>query len=384
MDGPRRFAVCLLAALSFSAALSAAADPPRELTAHQLNNRGVATAKSGDFAGGVSDLRRALEIAPEDQLINTNLSGMLTDWARQLERAGEVDQAESLLKEAVGHHPANGSAFARLGDLAYFVRSDFDQALAYWKQAYPHLPDEHRRTIADRISQAQRDQTIERDFLVERTAHFEIRVPRQGGVEVGPLKVILEEQYSRLALKLGEGPPTVTVIIYLAKDLWRTYYQRDWSMGFYDGRLRLSWSELATEALSAMVAHELTHAFFHTRYRSGLPIWVHEGFAQLQEDARLRGPDEQRMEESIISGESWVPLKWLDRRFAQPSNVEDVARAYVEARLVVADLIAHHGMGQFAVFLNELARGAPVERAYETAFAPSRWAQTDRSFIGKN
>jgi tetratricopeptide (TPR) repeat protein len=384
MGGHRRFAVCLLAAFSLFFAFGgrvAAADAPRGLSAHQLNNRGVATAKSGDFAHGVADLRQALEIAPTDQLIRKNLSGMLIDWARQLERAGEVLRAESLLREAVGYEPENGLAFARLGDLAYFVRSDFDQALTYWKQAYPNLPDEGRRTLADRISQAQRDQTIERGFLVDRTAHFEIRIPRDSHVQVGPLQTILEQAYRQLGSVLGEGPPTVTVIIYGASDLRRTYYQRDWALGFYDGRLRLLWTELGTEALHAMVAHELAHAFLQYRYRNGLPIWVHEGFAQLQEHARLRGPDERQAEEAIISGASWVPLKWLDRRFTQPSHREDVMRAYVQARLVVNDLMARYGMGRFAAFLNELSRGAAVNTAYETAFAPARWSQTDRSFL---
>jgi hypothetical protein len=386
MDGPRRFAVCLAAAFSLAVVpdgRTAAADSgsSQDLSPHQLNNRGVAAAKSGDFAGGVADLRRALDIAPQDRLIRKNLSGMLTDWARRFERSGQAERAEALLREAAGHEPENGLAFARLGDLAYFVRSDFDQALAYWKQAYPHLPDEHRRAIADRISQAQRDQAIERDYLVDRTAHFEVRIPREGRVEADPLKTILEEAYGRLESALGEGPPTVTVIIYGASDLRRTYYQRDWALGFYDGRLRLLGTELGTETVHAMVAHELTHAFLRHRYLGSLPIWVHEGVAQLQEPERLRGPDERRAEEAIISGASWVPLKWLDHRFIQPSNLEDVMRAYVQARLVVDGLIARYGRGRFAAFLNELSRGAAVEAAYETAFAPARWAQTDRSFL---
>ena len=371
-----RYRITVISVLITVIPASFAADS-RHPSAAELNNQGVRAAQDGQFATGVDYLRRAVTADPNDPLLRTNLSGVLTEWAGRLEHTGEVDQAERLLQEALQHEPANGRAFALLGDIAYFRRSDFAKAVDYWKRAYATLPAEEQRMAADRIAQAQRDQTIEHGFASKRTAHFEIRLARQQGIDLEALERLLEEAYARLMNGLGSGPSTITVIVYSRQDLRRTYNQRDWALGFYDGRLRLAWNEVASALAPSLIAHELTHAFLRHAYAGGLPIWVHEGLAQVEEGARPMAEQERRWEEGVRSGSSWVPVKWLDRRFTHPSNTEDVARAYVEARLIVARLIERHGMGQFTAFLKQLSDGAAIEATYDAAFAPDRWARTD-------
>ena len=83
----------------------------------------------------------------------------------------------------------------------------------------------------------------------------------------------------------------------------------------------------------------------------------------------------------MVSGTLWVPLKWLDRRFTHPSGREDVARAYVESRMVVTELVKRHSFETFKAFLELLAQGIPVDAAYDRAFTPSRWSRTDQSIV---
>jgi tetratricopeptide (TPR) repeat protein len=309
--------------------------------------------------------------------IRKNLSGMLADWAALREQAGETDQAERLLREATTHDPTNGMAFVRLGDLAYFRRSRFAEAIGYWKQAYGKIPSEEWPGVAERISQAQRDQAIERGFVSAKTAHFDIRI-QEHHVNVDALGPMLEEAHARLTQALGFGPSTITVIVYTARDLQRTYNQRDWAMGFYDGRLRMLWDEIGAAMAKPLIAHELTHAFLHEAYGPALPIWVHEGLAQYEEGLRPASESEIRAEEGVLAGTQWIPLKWLDRRFRQPADRDDVLRAYVQARLVVGALVSRHGMDRFKQFLDALSRGTLIEAAYNAAFAPAQWSHTDR------
>ena len=105
-----------------------------------LNTLGVTAARRGQFELGVDYLRKALQANPGDALLRKNLSGILTDWASQREQAGDVERAEQLLLEAIAHDGDNSAALARLGDLCYFKRSDFTQAIEYWKRAYGKLP----------------------------------------------------------------------------------------------------------------------------------------------------------------------------------------------------------------------------------------------------
>ena len=376
----------LLAAGLLAGAVAVSADDPArtDQLASDLNNRGVAAAQAGQWAEAVEQLRRAVKVNPDAMLLRKNLSGILTDWAAQLEQGGDGARAEPLLLEAVTYDSGNGAAYVRLGDLAYFQRSDFNAAISYWKQANGKIADAEWHAIADRISQAQRDAAIEREFVSHPTAHFDIRVHQQVNADWDALGRQLEAAYARLTERLGDGPQKITAILYSARDMQRTYNQRDWAIGFYDGRLRLLGRELGTEMTPVLIAHELTHAFLHDAYGPTLPIWVQEGVAQFQEGDRPRSKEELQRERAVMDGGAWIPLKWLDRRFAQPTSRDDVVRAYVQARLVAAALIRRHGPDRFKEFMAALASGQPVSAAYEAAFAPERWAGTETSSMLKD
>jgi tetratricopeptide (TPR) repeat protein len=349
-----------------------------EALATRLNNQGVEAARQGRWEEGVDLVRRAVTANPDDGTARKNLSGMLLDWSFALERSGDLARAESVLLEAVAHDPKLGAAYVRLGDLAFFRRSAFSDAIRYWKQAGGNVSPSEWRAVADRISQAQRDAVIERDFVSQATEHFDIRMARDGTTDLDALAGQLEATYAALATQLGGGPPMIPVIVYAERDIRRTYNQRDWALGFYDGRLRLLGRELAAGGSGWLLAHELAHAFLHHAYPSISLIWVHEGFAQLQEN-RPVSDDERELERAVAGGGAWVPLKWLDRRFTHPSRRDDVVHAYVQARLVVEALITRHGIEKFQAFLRELAQGAEAGAAFDKTFAPDRWAGTDNS-----
>jgi tetratricopeptide (TPR) repeat protein len=358
-------------------------EPPAsaDATATDLNNRGVLAAQGGRFEEGVSLLRQAIERAPKDLTVRRNLSGILTDWAPQLERQGKIDDALRVLEQASRLDPTNGIAFARLGDLLYLRRGEMAQAIEAWRQAHRHVAAAARQAIANRITQAQRDALIERGFVGHQTAHFDIRVEHARRAEVSTLERLLETCYEQLSRALGQGPARLAVIVYAERDLRRVYNQRDWAIGFYDGRIRFRLDDIAEPYLADVLAHELAHAFLHHLYGDGLPVWVHEGYAQLQEREHPRNPEETRIEEGVKARTLWVPLKWLDRRFVQPSGTDDLARAYVQARLVVGELVARHGGEPFRAFLAQLSRGTAVEVAYDHAFAPSRWSRADQGLL---
>ena len=349
--------------------------------ATELNNRGVTEARAGRFKEGAALLRLALTRDPADTLTRQNLSGVLTDWARQLEQQGHVDEAIATLREAVEHNPENGLAVVRLGDLFYLKRSDMSWAIRYWQQAHGKVSASLWQAVANRLTAAQRDQLIERGFTASQTAHFDIRFQASRDVNLVTLQQVLEETYAQLSQQLGRSPSRVTVIVYTDQDLRRVYDQRDWALGLYDGRIRLRLDELTQPYLQDMVAHELAHAFLQHGYGDRLPIWVHEGFAQLQERTRPQSPEAERIARGVASRTMWIPLKWLDRHFEQPSSTEDVARAYLEARLVVDELMRRYGIKHFKAFLEQLSGGTGVGEAYDQAFAPSRWSKTDQGIF---
>ena len=383
-------------------------------TATDLNNQAVLEGRAGRVEEGVALLRQALALAPNDPEIRRNLSSALTDWARTLQAQGPVDRPIALLEEAVQLEPRNGPAWVSLGDLSYFHQSDFDQAIRCWRQARGALTDAQWQPVAERLSQAERDQAVERQFATHETPHFRVRFAAapldQGGLTGRGLAARvgerLEEAYARLQEALGVNPSALTVILYPPGDLQRLSKRREWGIGFYDGRIRIRQQDLGTNQEARILAHELAHAFLHRAYGPRLPIWVHEGYAQVSEPPRplfeeqsrwwamtigVSMPPRSQTQTFVHAGRSrsdrhktgaglvdqthWVPLQWLDSRFQQPVGSDELERAYRQARMVVAFLINRHGQARFTDFLQRLSKSEAVDAAYEAAFAPSRWSR---------
>lgn len=372
----------LLATLAESQANDVNPPSPSQPPASELNNRGVTAARDGRFEEGVALLRQALAMEPGDPLTRKNLSGVLTDWGRQLQRQGHIDRAVPTLQEAIEYDPHNGMAPLVLGDLLYLNRSEMAAAVQLWKRAHGKIPEAVWPSVANRIAQAERDQLFEHDVSIRRTAHGEIRFQHANTEDLDALEQAFEAAYAKLVEQLGAGPPRLTVIVYSASDLRRVYsLQRDWALGFYDGRIRLTLQELGRVHLDDIVAHELAHAFLHYTYGDRLPIWVHEGYAQLQERVQVRRGEAARIEAGLQARALWIPLKWLDRHFQQPSGDEDVARAYLQARLATQELITRYGTARFLSFLGKLSSGMRIEQAYDEVFAPARWARADHGIF---
>ncbi len=345
-----------------------------------LNNRGVLEAKAGRLEESVRLLRQASALAPDDKKFRTNLSGVLTDWAAQLEQQGQLDRAVAMLEEAVALHPSNGPALVRLGDFYYVTRSDLSKAVACWKRAHGDVPAQAWQLVSQRITQAELDMRVERVFTSSRTEHFQIRFERaEHGQWVDRLGTLLEQAHTRLSATFGRAPSQLTVILYDVGSFERMAGRRDWALGLYDGRIRLRLDEIGAERVEALIAHELAHAFLTEIYGARIPVWIHEGFAQLQEPAHTLTSRQQELLRGVQSGTNRVPLKWLDQRFVRPSDRDDLERVYVQARWAVEMLIERYGAGRFRLFLERLAAGKAIEQVFDETFAPSKWARFEQS-----
>ncbi len=349
--------------------------------ATELNNQAIQEAQAGHLTEAVSLLRQAWELAPSDSKIRSNFSQALTDQALALRRSGRTEQAVKLFRESVQVDAANGRAWIELGNLCYLELNDFDQAIDCWKQARGLVPASHWQAVSERLSQAERDRMIERRFAAYPTEHFQIRFPgpeyEEMAVRIGQW---LETEYDLFSKELGVSPRP-TVILYGGKDFERLSARRDWSIGFYDGRIRIRIEDIGTPYEPQILSHELAHAFLHEAYGNRIPTWLHEGYAQLKEPPRMLSPREKELESRLVSGTAWIPLKWLDSRFEQPSNTEDVGRAYMESRIVAQFLINAHGMERFKEFLERLASGESMEGAFDASFSPSRWSRVEQGIL---
>ncbi|MCM8812287.1 MAG: hypothetical protein NC910_04485 [Candidatus Omnitrophica bacterium] len=353
-----------------------------ESTASELNNRAIAEARDGRLEQAVSFLREAFSIAPDDEQIRRNLSFALSDLAMHKAGGEKVSESFDLLQEAVGLYDRNGLAWVRLGDLYYLQRNDFANAIRAWEKAHGLVPEPQWEVVSKRISQAQRDQAVERRFLIESTDHFQVRFPEDAQrLKAQHVGAVLEREYRYLAQELGQIGGQVTVILYRVGQFEKVNAQFDYAIGFYDGRIRIRLEDVQTPWEAAILSHELAHAFLHKLYGSRLPVWIHEGYAQWKEPARPLSEREQEIADKIHRKVLWVPLKWLDAHFEQPSDAADMERAYAQARIVVSYLIEKHGIERFKEFLKRLSIGEAVPDAFEAGFPAEKWSRVEQGIL---
>jgi len=367
------FLVCAYYVFTFPRPAQAA---PASAQAVEMNNKAIALAKKGKFVNAVSLLRKAASLDPSAPEIRRNLSQTLTDYASQLQTQGKSANAKPLLQEAVQIDSMNGPAWLILGDILYLRESRLEEALSAWQKALAAAPSDKRSLVIDRMNKAKLDQSVERGFAQTSTEHFLIRF-RQGfnPEAVAQLGLFMEERYALLATELNVNPQKITLIIYPLGSFERLNRRSDWAVGMYDGRIRMREDDIGSAHEKTILSHELAHAFLHEGFGGSIPAWIHEGYAQLKEFEPASSVTDQELENALESRNQWIPVKWLDKHFAQPDSDTDVDRAYIEARMAVRRLLERYGAEKFSLFIRKISSGMPVDKAFNEAFRPARFSR---------
>jgi len=332
------------------------------------------TLNKADLESTLSNLQTALKKDPKSERIKQNLSAALTDQARVFFERKQTDQAFSNLKEAVSLAPKNGPAWFFLGDIAYLQQSDFRYALKCWKKAFPLAPSEIQRQITERISRAELDNHLEQGHVVFPSKHFDIRYPVSfSKEEARRIGDFMEGEYSKLAAELNTSPARLTLIVYQKQSFDRLTGQHDETLGMYDGRIRIGAKDIGGPFEAIILSHELAHAFLQHAFGNNLPIWIQEGYAQAKEPQRVLTEDQKRIDRELSSGAGWIPLKWLDRKFSQPTNLEDVTRSYLQSRRVVRYLLRSGKGAAFQQFVERITKGETTKEAFLAEYPGLSW-----------
>lgn len=348
----------------------------------ELNQEGIEAAEKGDFEKAVTKLEQAYHSKNEAQIAK-NLSKILSDWAIKLYNQNQSDQALLKLEDSVKYDSSNGPAWYFMGDIHYLKRSNFESALKAWKKALETAPNQIRPAIIERISRAETDMKLERNFNAKESAHFVVRYPESVSQSfVESVISILESEYQKLSSELNVSPSRLNVIVYPKQSFDRLSSRFDWALGFYDGRIRIRENELGSGLETTILSHELAHAFLQNGFGANVSTWIHEGYAQTREPPRNFSEDEKEVLEGVKNRTKWIPLEWIDKRFVQPVDSDDVTRAYLQSSIAVSYLIQKFGMDQFRQFLKVISQGKSISEAFDRTFRSLKWsAFSNGSFV---
>jgi len=283
-------------------------------------------------------------------------------------KLGEDDLALSVVLDGLAHDPHHPSLLELLGDLRNGQERVAD-ALRAWKDAFHLAPNDRLR---DKIVKAERELAAGRDYAIGMSSHFNVRY--DGELDDSLAEAVtdyLEKQYWVLADAFDHAPrQPITVVLYPTRRFRDVTQVPEWVGGLYDGKIRVPLGGLARldPVASALLRHELTHAFVHSKSRGQCPRWLHEGLAQRMEGRTLSRANRATMVRRLREVE---PAEWDGDGFSYPLALS--LTSYLEER---------RGLDGLVRVLQRLGDGDDADEALTSVYGSGyaelcrRWAST--------
>ena len=337
----------LLLAGSVAATDVRAADDPIALA-----HKGTAAIEHQRFGDALEAFTRAATLRPTDPSLcfGAGVAAFML---------GQNEVAQDRLERALSINPAYLPAVAWLGDLHYRA-GRLDEAISIYETARQHSPI--GRKLEEQLAVWRKEQALQSRFHEVHTDHFTALFEAAGDEPLAREVVErLEAAYWRVGRTLGVYPSQpITVVLYTREQFADITKLKAWSAAAYDGRIRLPLGGALEQRdeLDRVLSHEFVHAVVAMVGGRAVPAWVNEGLATVLATAV---PEEA--EAALAHTGTRPALAKLHRSFVDLSR-PDAEIAYASAARAVRHLIEHHGAPVIVALLEDLARGAPFDRAF--------------------
>ena len=373
---------------------------------NDLNDRARAALDAGRPAEAVPLLQKALALRPDEVVLKKNLAwafyqrgqqaaaayrsaDALADWkqAWQLnpeepgyaDNAGQLllrqyrlEEAEVILRDAVGRHAEHADAWLLLGETLALQRQLADAVEAYNKAAELGTGKvaEIARAAATRTA---REQEIEKDYRLDRTPYFDILGPidTQGPQFGVRLAAALERARAQVCAELDVHPEhRATVVLYPPEAFREATGTHEWVGGLFDRKIRLPIADVERDAakIESAFRHEFTHLIV-SEITPACPTMVNEGLAQVMEQGRGAGLARLvAFLDARTGGRGGLPhLADLPETFLDIADHDAVSLAYLVSHAFVDQLVMLYGTGRVIAWVRALDT-QPLADAFQTAF----------------
>ena len=342
---------------------SAPADPhAKSELAQALNSLASLQAAQGDLSAAKSSLEEALVLNKKNLAVLANLA--IVNY-----RIGNYRASEDLLLACLEMDKRDQEIHYLLGE-AYYAQEKVGQAIGEWTEALQLGPNPR---IAARLEKARKESGVHNELGVLQSAHFILRYDRKvSDYQLGQqILTVLEGLYRQLSVDLTSQPPaTVAVILYPGQAYFDITRAPSWSGALFDGKIRIPTQGLSsvTPELSAVLIHELTHAFVRSLPGRGCPSWFNEGIAQFQEGKS--SSSHRRWLETLNREGHLIPLMDLKASFAGLPP-DSASLAYSEGLSAVEFLVTSAGKTSIRRILDLMGQNYNFESAFQNVMHKS-------------
>ncbi|MFH1645711.1 MAG: tetratricopeptide repeat protein [Candidatus Omnitrophota bacterium] len=316
------------------------------------NNYALECSDNGKYDKAVDLIKKGLERTPDAERINSNLYNVLLQQADYLVKKQVLLKALRISKEAIEIFPEKYEAYEMVGEL-YYQMDNFAKARTYLKKALDRNPDNSR--LISRMEKLEKESVVEEEFKTKQRAYFKIRFEKETGYQyAGKVSSILEEARRRLGRDFGFYPKgIIPVIIYKGERFDQATGAADWTLGLYDGKIRLREQDTSKEdsELRRILYHEYSHAALFLIYGVDIPLWFHEGFAQYNEPSNDLSSAEKDFLKRFLDNNNIHTLEGLESIFAEKPGRDSLTIAYIESKLAVRYIVKKYKKNSCKRFL---------------------------------
>ncbi len=395
-----------------SPARAADGDPP-SAAAIEWNDRGLERTAEGRLLEAVLAFEKALEKAPDDATIRTNLAKSRSNLAVQLLDEGDLEnathhaaeahrlvpddavillnlaacrdaqgypaKAAELVRKAVATAPKLPSGHERLGAVHYREGRTAD-AVTSWERAVELGAD--GEALNRRLDRARRSLAVEGGLRRQLSAHFEVLHDDEGSVLASLVLRELEEIYTVLGADIQHRVERPLKVVLLSKEQFRDATgAHAWVAGLYDGQVRLplAGADQRPEAVLERARHEYVHAALSPLGKRA-PSWLHEGLAQVHEG--------RSAEKAQARVRRTAPLDYdqLTTSFAT-TRAEDAARRQYDTALAYVHWLREaERASAFRLAMRRLFEGEGLDPAFDDAYGeklPALYARFQKQVRGR-
>ncbi|MFA5147061.1 MAG: hypothetical protein WC515_06795 [Candidatus Omnitrophota bacterium] len=342
-----------------------------------LARRSLKRARSGDWAGAITDLREARTLTEGSAAASRNLGISLFNDAFGEYKEGREKIAIFLLKGAELAYP-DARILRFIGDI-YYRRNEPETAAFYWARGLAMDPAD--KTLAEDLEKAAKEAGLAASKEKIELPNFNIVYGRGLSVEIGRVSRILSGAYMDIGKDLAYFPSAKTTVFFYSEDDFREIFKVPGAVrAFYDGNIRMPFyrDTADDEELGRYLYHEYTHAVVSAKTKGNCPVWFSEGIATWE---GLKGREDEA--KGSLSGDilPYLSIDALDRAFKDGAKDADMRACYILSYTVVRYVIDNWGIGGLRALLDRMATGQHIANAIDDEFLMSekefgrRWAE---------
>jgi tetratricopeptide (TPR) repeat protein len=351
-------------------------DPASNVIKEQLavfyNNLALTLAEKKNYKQSYENIKKALTYSPLSNNIKKNLYNILLQYADYFQKNKNDYSALKLAREAIGVLPDEVSGYIFTGNL-YYNQDRFSDALKYWNKAIQLDPGNDN--LRDRIESLKREKSVESGFGTRKRNFFRIRYDKDIDARyVNQILNILDQAQRSLRSQFNlYSDEVIPVIIYDDIQFAEATEQPHWTLGLYDGKIRLRFQDISRDdkALRRVLFHEYSHAMLYLNIGTNIPIWLNEGFAQFNEpDNEISKRDKAFLAEYMQTNHAFN-LERLNDIFNEKEDQKKIRAAYLQSKLFFDYLYRKYGKHRMKRLFYELETDKPWQKALTEVYVNS-------------